>query len=86
MCYQWWCAGGVRQTSDIVKNKPEAIKMLEVPWQKHEEIEKCPEPKPKQDHLIMRLFGEYLGPFLMKRPVKVGKLFCKSEKQFDHNW
>lgn len=43
--------------------------MLEIPWQKPEEIEK--EKQQVQDHLIMKFFRNYIGPFLMKKPIKV---------------
>ena len=43
--------------------------MLEIPWQKPEEIEK--EKQQVQDHLIMQFFRDYIGPFLMKKPIKV---------------
>ena len=72
-CYNFWCAGGTKQGGDIVKNKAEAAKMLEMPWQTPEDIEK--EKVAQQDHLIMTFFRDYVGPFLMKKPVKVSSKF-----------
>ena len=62
-----------------MKNKAEAAKMLEMPWQTPEDIEK--EKVAQQDHLIMTFFRDYVGPFLMKKPVKVSFKFNLPEKK-----
>ena len=67
-----------------MKNKAEAAKMLEMPWQTPEDIEK--EKVAQQDHLIMTFFRDYVGPFLMKKPVKVNFKCNLPEKNQIKNW
>ncbi len=74
-----------KNTGEIVTNKAEAAKMLEAqnhvvhmpdpdPWRTHADLEREASEQAQtqtQDHLIMQAFRDYIGPFLMRKPVKV---------------